>query len=167
MTRYAQWRRAKDQGPALPEGVTEPTEWLKNDGPLHIEPKVWLANERTFLKWQHIAILLGSLSIALFTAAAGSSDSTVATTMGFAYIAVAAFAGFWGWHMLHTRRGMIIARSGRDFDNMIGPVVVSVALMVALILNLVFAYRRAFERWAGNDTNLAGQAGNNNSYIHA
>lgn len=166
MSRYAQWRRSKDQGPALPEGVNEPTEWLKNDGPLHIEPKVWLANERTFLKWQHIAILLGSLSIALFTAAAGSSDNTVATTMGFAYIIVAAFTGFWGWFMLHTRRGMILARSGRDFDNMIGPVVVSVALMIALILNLVFAYRRAFDRWADNDASLVEQAGNNNSYVH-
>ncbi|CAK7209322.1 Phosphate metabolism transcription protein [Sporothrix bragantina] len=151
MTRYAQWRRAKDNGPELPEGVTEPTEWLKNDGPLHIEPKVWLANERTFLKWQHICVLLGSLSVALFTAA-GSNN--VATGMGFAYISVAAFTGFWGWYMLHTRRGMILARSGRDFDNMVGPVVVSVALMLALILNLVFAYRAAFERWADKDKSV-------------
>ena len=141
MTRYAQWRRAKDNRPELPQGVTEPTEWLKNDGPLRIEPKVWLANERTFLKWQHISVLLGSLSVALFTAASSSSN-TVATGMGFAYISVAAFTGFWGWYMLHTRRDMILARSGRDFDNMIGPVVVSVALMLALILNLVFAVRR-------------------------
>ncbi|CAK7262521.1 Phosphate metabolism transcription protein [Sporothrix epigloea] len=158
MTRYAQWRRAKDSGPDLPEGVMEPTEWLKNDGPLHIEPKVWLANERTFLKWQHISILLGSLSVALFTAAGG--DNTVAMSMGIAYILVAAFAGIWGWYMLHTRRGMILARSGRDFDNMVGPVVVSVALMLALVLNLVFAYRAAFERWANDDKSVLLQNGN-------
>ncbi|CAK7202916.1 Phosphate metabolism transcription protein [Sporothrix eucalyptigena] len=164
MTRYAQWRRAKDKGPELPEGVTEPTEWLKNDGPLHIEPKVWLANERTFLKWQHICILLGSLSVALFTAA--GSKNTVATTMGVAYITVAAFTGFWGWYMLHTRRDMILARSGRDFDNMIGPVIVSVALMVALILNLVFAYRAAFDRWADNDKNVLVD-NSNISYVQA
>ncbi|EPE08820.1 vacuolar transporter chaperone 2 [Ophiostoma piceae UAMH 11346] len=155
MTRYAKWRRAKET-PELPEGVTEPTEWLKNSGPLRIEPKVWLANERTFLKWQHICVLLGSLSIALFTAA--GSDNMVASTMGLVYILVAAFSGFWGWYMLHTRRDMIIARSGRDFDNMIGPIVVSVALMVALILNLVFAYRAAFERWADEGKAPAGNA---------
>ncbi|CAK7263277.1 Phosphate metabolism transcription protein [Sporothrix epigloea] len=163
MTRYAQWRRAKDDGPELPEGVMEPTEWLKNDGPLHIEPKVWLANERTFLKWQHISILLGSLSVALFTAAGG--NNTVATSMGVAYILVAAFAGIWGWYMLQTRRGMILARSGRDFDNMIGPVVVSVALMLGLILNLVFTYREAFERWADNDKSMLPSSGNT-SYVH-
>ncbi|KJR85567.1 spx domain containing protein [Sporothrix schenckii 1099-18] len=167
LTRYAQWRRSKDKASVLPEGVTEPTEWLKNDGPLHIEPKVWLANERTFLKWQHIAILLGTLAVALFTAAANSSDNAVALGMGVAYIAVAVFTGFWGWYMLHIRRGMIVARSGHDFDDMIGPVVVSVALMIALILNLVFAYRRAFQRWADDDVNHIAEAGNSSSYVHA
>lgn len=33
---------------------------------------------------------------------------------------------------------MIIARSGRDFDNMVGPMVVSCALAVSLMLNFVF-----------------------------
>ncbi|OAA67852.1 spx domain containing protein [Niveomyces insectorum RCEF 264] len=188
VTRYAKWRRrrqSKAHGgaslaelPELPEGVTEPTEWLKNAGPLHIEPKVWLANERTFLKWMGICILLGSLAVALSTAAvasgggggggsSSSSSNTVAAWMGVIYIGVAAFAGFWGWYMLETRRAMIIARSGRDFDNMVGPVVVSVALMGALILNLVFAYRAAFKRWSGNDGNVAALQNNTRSYIHA
>jgi len=134
LTRYARWRRAHDK--PLPEGVVEPAEWIKNAGPLQIEPKVWLANERTFLKWQHICVLLGTLAVALYTA---GGKNHIARFMGLAYIAIAVLAGLWGRYMLHTRREMIVGRSGKDFDNMLGPMVVSVALMVSLILNFVFS----------------------------
>lgn len=120
----------------LPPGVEEPTEWIKNSGPLQIEPKVWLANERTFLRWQHICVLLGGLAISLYTAA---GRDTVAEWIAIGFILTAAFAGGWGYFLLHSRRQMIIARSGKDFDNFFGPLVVSVALMVALVLNFSFA----------------------------
>ncbi len=127
------------EGALLPEGVVEPTSWMKNAGPLQVEPKVWLANERTFLKWQHTCVLLGSVALAVFMAAAGD---VVAEAVAIALVAISAFAGFWGWYMLQTRRAMIMERSGKDFDNMFGPLVIAVALMVALILNFVFAVRR-------------------------
>jgi uncharacterized membrane protein YidH (DUF202 family) len=133
LSRYSRRRRERAQ---LPEGVTKPEVWLKNAGPLQIEPKVWLANERTFLKWQHICVLLGSLGLAFYTAA---GENFIAECMGIAYLVIAVFAGLWGNLMLHRRRAMIMERSGKHFDNMIGPLVVSVALMVALILNFVFA----------------------------
>jgi uncharacterized membrane protein YidH (DUF202 family) len=122
----------------LPEGVVKPTQWIKNSGELKVEPKVWLANERTFLKWQHICILQGSLALALYSAA---GESTLAQIMGVVYTLIAAFAGFWGYSMLRVRRSMILERSGKDFDNMIGPMVISAALMVALIMNFVFQVR--------------------------
>ncbi|KAI1210343.1 SPX-domain-containing protein [Annulohypoxylon truncatum] len=140
LSRYS---RAKRQRAQLPEGVTKPEVWLKNAGPLQVEPKVWLANERTFLKWQHICILLGSLAISLYTAA---GENFLAECMGIAYIVIAIMAGVWGYTMLHKRRDMIMERSGKDFDNMIGPLAVSAALMLALILNFVFSYRAAFAR---------------------
>ncbi|KAI1353293.1 VTC domain-containing protein [Xylaria sp. FL0043] len=141
LSRYGRRKNQRDQ---LPEGVTKPEVWLKNAGPLQIEPKVWLANERTFLKWQHICVLLGSLALGLYTAA---GEDRVAECMGIAYIAIAVLAGLWGNTMLHRRRTMIVERSGKDFDNMIGPLAISVALMIALILNFVFAYRNALGRF--------------------
>ncbi|KAI8955871.1 VTC domain-containing protein [Xylaria longipes] len=152
LSRYARNKRQREQ---LPEGVTKPDVWLKNAGPLQIEPKVWLANERTFLKWQHICVLLGTLALGLYTAA---GENLVAEFMGIAYIAIAVLAGLWGNLMLHRRRAMILERSGKDFDNMVGPLAVSVALMVALILNFVFAYRSALDRFngvIGNETEAA------------
>ncbi|KAK3683563.1 VTC domain-containing protein [Podospora appendiculata] len=140
LSKYSKAKRAREV--ELPAGVVEPVEWIKNAGPLQIEPKVWLANERTFLKWQHICVLLGGLAISLYTAA---GKNTIAELMGVAYILVAIFAGCWGYFLLHKRRGMILQRSGKDFDNMIGPLIISAALMLALILNFVFAYRAAFQ----------------------
>lgn len=133
LTRYARLR--KKENVQLPEGVVEPETWIKNAGPLKIEPKVWLANERTFMKWQHICVLLGGLAVALYTAA---GKNTIALVMGIVYIAIAAFTGGWGWLMHRQRRQMIVDRSGRDFDNMVGPLVVAFALMASLLLNLVF-----------------------------
>jgi uncharacterized membrane protein YidH (DUF202 family) len=132
-SKYAQSRRQKDV--KLPPGVTKPGQLIKDSGPLQVEPKVWLANERTFLKWQHIGVLLGSLSLGLYTAA---GKDNLATFMGIAYLCIAVFALGWGAWMHRTRRNMIVERSGKDFDNLIGPMVVSAALMVALILNFIF-----------------------------
>ncbi|OTA57281.1 SPX-domain-containing protein [Hypoxylon sp. EC38] len=139
----SKYSRAKRQRAQLPEGVTKPEVWLKNAGPLQVEPKVWLANERTFLKWQHICILLGTLAISLYTAA---GENFLAECMGIAYVVIAIMAGGWGYAMLHKRRDMIVERSGKDFDNMVGPLAVSAALILALILNFVFSYRAAFAR---------------------
>ncbi|KAI9742480.1 MAG: Phosphate metabolism transcription protein [Claussenomyces sp. TS43310] len=141
LSRYAQARRQMKV--ELPPGVTKPGQLIKDSGPLHVEPKVWLANERTFLKWQHICILLGSLAITLYQAA---GRDTIAELMGIAYLLVSIFSGVWGYYMHLTRRTMIVARSGKDFDNLIGPVIISVALIVALILNFIFQYRAALDR---------------------
>lgn len=139
ISRYAQSRRERQEEARLPPGVTEPKQLIKDSGPLQVEPKVWLANERTFLKWQHIAILLGGLAVGLYTAAGGDF---LAELMGTAYVAIAVFAGLWGYYMHSTRRAMIVARSGKDFDNIVGPMIVSVALMIALVLNFVFKASR-------------------------
>ncbi|OWP00857.1 vacuolar transporter chaperone [Marssonina coronariae] len=140
-SRYAQARRERNV--VLPPGVTKPTLLIKDSGPLQVEPKVWLANERTFLKWQHICVLLGVLAVSLYNSA---GQDVIAEVFGFIYLAIAIFAGIWGVSMHRVRRNMIVERSGKDFDNMIGPIVVSVALMVSLILNFYFQYHAAMER---------------------
>ncbi|OAR01208.1 hypothetical protein LLEC1_00166 [Akanthomyces lecanii] len=142
LSKYAKAKRAQ-RFQQLPEGVVEPTEWIKNAGELKVEPKVWLANERTFLKWQHICILQGALALALYSAA---GENATAAVFGVVYTGIAVFAGAWGYAMLRARRSMIIERSGKDFDNMVGPIIISVALIVALVANFVIQYRKAFDK---------------------
>ena len=132
LSRYAQARRERHI--QLPPGVSKPTQLIKDSGPLQVEPKVWLANERTFLKWQHICVLLGTLAAAFYNAA---GSSPIAKAFSLLYLLVSVFAGLWGFVMHRIRRNMIKARSGKDFDNLIGPVIISTALVIFLISNFI------------------------------
>lgn len=120
----------------LPPGISAPETWIKDAGPVKVEAKVWLANQRTFVKWQHVSVLLASLSLGLYNAA--GVDNNVARLLAVVYTAVAVFAGAWGWGIYVWRSRLIERRSGRDFDALTGPVVVCVGLFVALIVNFGF-----------------------------
>ncbi|KEF54911.1 uncharacterized protein A1O9_09354 [Exophiala aquamarina CBS 119918] len=151
-SRYARRHR---QGTAwkdapLPPGVKDPGHWIKDQGPLKIEAKVWLANQRTFIKWQHIAVLLASLSLGLYNAA--GVDNNIARILSLVYTAFAIFAALWGWGIYMWRSRLITERSGKDFDNAIGPFVVSVGLACALVLNFAFKYNAAMASLPGNST---------------
>ena len=130
-SKYARAHRQKSV--QLPPGVQVPGKFIKDMNPVRVEPKVWLANERTFIKWQHISVLLASLSLGLYNAA--SADNTVAQSLAVIYTLIALFAGAWGWGISRKRSIMIEQRSGKDFDSILGPIVVCVGLCVALCLN--------------------------------
>ena len=147
-SRYA---RAHRQRPIqLPPGVREPGKLIKDMNPVRVEPKVWLANQRTFIKWQHISVLLASLSLGLFNAAGETNN--VARALAVVYTLIALFAGAWGWRTYIVRSRMIQDRSGKDFDNVIGPIVICIALVVALCLNFGFQYRAASEAKGHNES---------------
>ena len=146
----SKYARAHRQGSVqLPPGVREPGKLIKDMNPVRVEPKVWLANQRTFIKWQHISVLLASLSLGLYNAAGESNN--VARALAVVYTLIALFAGAWGWWMYIVRSRMIQDRSGKDFDNVIGPVVVCIGLVIALCLNFIFKYRAASEQKGHDD----------------
>jgi SPX domain protein involved in polyphosphate accumulation len=128
-SKYAQRHRP------LPPGVTKPTYWIKDQGPLRVEAKVWLANQRTFIKWQHITVLLASLSLGLYNAA--GANNQIARLLAVIYTGFAVFAGCWGYGVYMWRSNLISKRSPKDFDAPIGPLVVCSGLAVALVLNFV------------------------------
>ena len=144
ITKYARFRRNK--GVELPEGVEKPSFWIKDEGPVKVEAKVWLANQRTFIKWQHVGILLSSLSLALFNAA--GKRNTIAQTLGVVYTAIGILTALWGYGMYIWRSNLIRRRSGKDFDNIIGPVFVCISLVIALILNFWMKVSRDLS-WLG------------------
>lgn len=166
--RFPGWRRRTEEADGttrdLPPSVRRPREWIKDQGPVKVEAKVWLANQRTFIKWQHMAVLLASLAIGLYNAATTASargisisgatatswnkdggndggsydfdrDNRLARVLAVAYMIFALFAGAWGWSMYLWRAEHIRRRSGRDFDNVLGPMIVCLGLAVALVMN--------------------------------
>ena len=141
-TKYA---RAHRQGPVqLPPGVRDPGKLIKDMDPVRVEPKVWLANQRTFIKWQHISVLLATLSLGLLNAA--GEFNNVARGLAVVYTVIALFAGAWGWWMYIVRSRMIEERSGKDFDNVVGPVIVCIGLVIALCMNFGFKVWENAER---------------------
>lgn len=136
-SRYA-WSRYRKRL-NLPAGVKAPGIWIKDRGPVMVEPKVWLANQRTFVKWMHISVLLGTLALALYNAA--GKDNMVARTLAAIYTLIAIFAALWGWGAYLYRSNLIRQRSPKDLDLSFGPVVVSLALLVALCVNFGFKVR--------------------------
>ena len=84
----------------------------------------------------HVSVLLASLSLSLYNGAGRTNK--VARTLGVVYTLIAIFAGFWGWWMYIKRSRMIEQRSGKDFDNVVGPIVVCLGLISALCLNFGF-----------------------------
>lgn len=132
-------RRPQDTSAPLPPGVRDPGTWIKDSGPVRVESKVWLANQRTFIKWLHISILLSSLSLGLYNAAGKHND--VARALSIVYTGFAIFSAAWGWYMYEKRARLIRQRSGRDLDNTFGPIVVCIGLAVALVLNFAFKVR--------------------------
>ncbi|KAA8894495.1 VTC domain-containing protein [Sphaerosporella brunnea] len=122
----------------LPAGVRKPERLLMYSGEVKVEAKVWLANQRTFIKWMHIVVLLASLSVALANAA--GPENKTAKFIAYAYTGIAIFAGIWGWAMYMWRSTLIRQRSGKDFDSVFGPLVVCLALAVALVVNFILRY---------------------------
>jgi uncharacterized membrane protein YidH (DUF202 family) len=137
---YARARR--HQRVELPPGVRKPGVWIKNAGPVRVEQKVWLANQRTFIKWQHICVLLFTLSLGLYNAA--GKHNPIARSLALVYTGFAVFAACWGWAMYLHRSRLIRERSGKDFDNVFGPFVICIGLAVALVLNFWFKVCRFF-----------------------
>ncbi|KAJ5364591.1 uncharacterized protein N7496_010304 [Penicillium cataractarum] len=119
-----------------------------DSGPVRVESKVWLANQRTFIKWLHISILLSSLSLGLYNSA--GKHNRIAHALAIVYTFFALFSAAWGWYMYEKRSRLIRQRSGKDLDNMFGPIVVCIGLAIALVLNFAFKYKAVLQQGYDN-----------------
>ncbi|KAK6462175.1 VTC domain-containing protein [Scheffersomyces coipomensis] len=125
----------------LPIGVTKPDSWIKNAGPLKIEPKVWLANERTFNRWLHVTTLLSSLTFIIYNSSLNSNFEGLSNFLAYFYFILTLFSGVWGYYIFMRRRTIITERSDTHLDNSVGPLIVAFGLTVALVVNFVFGWR--------------------------
>jgi vacuolar transporter chaperone complex subunit 2/3 len=121
----------------LPPGVRKPASYLKNAGPVKVETKVWLANERTFIKWMHVSTLMATLSLALYNGAA-SVGNTLARDFGMVYLLLAVGSAVWAYVVYMYRSKEIRNRSPKHMDDRIGPLIVGIAIVIALVANFVF-----------------------------
>lgn len=127
--------------------------------PVRVEAKVWLANERTWISWLHISLLIGSFALALINSASFFShhhpdlpedptkprhprknralEPSTIKTFGLVYAGIAVLTLGWGLGNYLRRVHLIKTRYAGSFDDLIGPPLICVALFLAVLLNFI------------------------------
>ena len=134
----------------LPPGVIKPTELIKNIGPIKVEAKVWLANERTFNRWLKVTTLFSVLTFSISNSVKKAEYPILADTMAYIYFALTLFSGIWSYMTYMKRLNVIRERSGEHLDAPLGPIIVASVLAFTLIVNFVVAFREEASRQLNN-----------------
>ncbi|KIL70186.1 hypothetical protein M378DRAFT_183753 [Amanita muscaria Koide BX008] len=103
--------------------------------PIRVEPKVSFANERTFLSWLHFTVVLGGLAVGLlnFGDKVGKISAALFSAVAMGIMIYALFTYHW--------RAYNIRRGGRGpYDDRVGPTVLCIALLVAIVVNFILRF---------------------------
>ena len=115
--------------------------------PIKVEPKVFFANERTFLAWLHMSITLASISIAIV---AFAEDSEFSQIYGILLLPVSiAFCCYSLW-MYIKRANMIRRKDPGPYEDRFGPIALAALLGLSVTINfLVKLYDLTYENKSG------------------
>ncbi|CAI4053566.1 vacuolar transporter chaperone SKDI_16G2480 [Saccharomyces kudriavzevii IFO 1802] len=127
----------------LPPGVKKPVHLLKNAGPVRVEAKVWLANERTFNRWLSVTTLLSVLTFSIYNSVQKAEFPHLADLLAYVYFFLTLFCGLWAYRTYLKRLTLIKGRSGKHLDAPMGPILVALVLIVTLVLNFSVAFKEA------------------------
>lgn len=103
--------------------------------PVRIEPKVYFANERTYLAWLEIGILLGAIAGAMLNF---GSPLAVQAAVGFFVVAVMTIVyaiGIYIWRLISIRNKAAIR-----YDDQVGPTAICIALAAATGINFFLQF---------------------------
>ncbi|KAH3668891.1 hypothetical protein OGAPHI_002646 [Ogataea philodendri] len=139
---------SEDEEIVLPPGVIKPKVLIRQSGPVKVEAKVWLANERTFVRWLHVTTLLSALTFTVYASVQSSHIPVVATNIAYIYFALTLFSGVWAYGIYMKRLELIKLRSGRHLDGVFGPLVLAVVLIISLGLEYYAGVKKYNEKHA-------------------
>ncbi|GAX15840.1 hypothetical protein FisN_2Lh439 [Fistulifera solaris] len=100
--------------------------------PIKIEPKVFFANERTFLAWMHLSVILAGASIAIL-AVADDSEGQIGQLYGIVLLPVAIAFIVYSMYQYQRRANMIRNRHPGPYEDTVGPTVLCVMLMISIL----------------------------------
>lgn len=103
--------------------------------PVRVEPKVFLANERTFLKWVQFAIFLGGVGTAIL----GMGDENGALC-GSMLMLVSVMFIFYALFIFSWRNKKIAERCMQPYDDLFGPTILVIVFLIAMGLSIFFKY---------------------------
>lgn len=103
--------------------------------PVRVEPKVFFANERTFLSWVQFAIFLGGIGTAMV-----GSQSNSSTFGGVILIIVSIIFSFYALYLYLWRAGMIRRREPGPYDDLYGPPILVCVFLFAMCLAIIYKF---------------------------
>ncbi|KAJ1836831.1 GTPase regulator Nrf1 [Coemansia sp. RSA 2703] len=103
--------------------------------PVRVEPKVFFANERTFLSWLNFAIVLGSLALGLLNF--GDSTGKIA---GAVFTLIAMMVMVYALMLFQWRAERIRQRHAGPYDDRRGPTVLVLVLISAILINFYLRF---------------------------
>eukprot|EP00884_Botryococcus_braunii_P018805 jgi/Botrbrau1/5608/Bobra.97_2s0031.1 len=161
-----------------------PARWKKSDTPLEklpksssgvagyrakalvrtrVEPKTFFANERTFLAWLHISVLIMFMALSLLggstltgsgpglegssgsSSCSGSFNCRAAKYAGIIIAPVAALFMVYAFYMYKKRTIQILRRSKVRYDDQRGPIMLVILLIVATLTAFVITAQAALK----------------------
>ncbi|GMG55545.1 unnamed protein product [Ambrosiozyma monospora] len=138
---------SEDEEIILPPGVTKPKTLIRQSGPVKVEAKVWLANERTFVRWLHVTTLLTALTFSVYASVNASHFPSLAEDVAYIYFALTLFSGAWAYAIYSKRLELIKLRSGKHLDGMFGPLVLGVVLVISLSLEFYAGVKKYNDKY--------------------
>lgn len=141
---------SEDEEITLPPGVRKPTSYIKNAGPVKVEAKVWLANERTFNRWLRVVSLLSILTFSIYNSVKKAEFPKLAELVAYIFFGLTIFTGLWSYWVYLTRLNVIKERSGKHLDAPLGPIVLATVISLTLITNFVVAFRESARNQKGS-----------------
>jgi uncharacterized membrane protein YidH (DUF202 family) len=99
--------------------------------PVKIEPKVFFANERTFLAWMHLSVILAGASIAILAFA--EDQNPYSQLYGVIMLPVAIAFIVYSMYQYARRASMIRHRHPGPYEDTTGPAVLGVMLMLSIL----------------------------------
>nr|CAG8433915.1 7406_t:CDS:2 [Entrophospora candida]CAG8436361.1 5586_t:CDS:2 [Entrophospora candida] len=110
---------------------------------IRVEPKVYLANERTFFSWMRFSVLLGSFALALFNAS--GTENKAGKFCGVLYALISVSVLIYSLIKYNKRTKMINERKPGPYDDIVTPIIVCIALFIAVGLNFYLKLPRVIE----------------------
>ena len=107
-----------------------------------VEPKTFFANERTFIQWLSMSLLLISFALAMYTldeenSPEGVRKSVTENKSAFSLVIVGCCFAMYALGVYLYRRHLLVTLSPRGFDALVGPIMLVVGVLTAVIVSLV------------------------------
>ncbi|SAM01367.1 hypothetical protein [Absidia glauca] len=98
--------------------------------PVRVEPKVFFANERTFLSWLNFTVVLGGLAMGLL-----NFGDRIGRLSAVLFTIIAMGVMLYALYTFHWRATKIRNREAAPYDDRVGPTVLCIFMLAAVITN--------------------------------